>query len=113
MSLVGKICGKMSPRRRRRRVVKPVERAFTFNAKQCLYHVERMCIKISEKHRKEAKEYYIGAKICFDSMVFHKSLPKHIIENYQMKLCYVKHVLESRLNKKEKARLARRFRKSL
>jgi hypothetical protein len=113
MSLVGKICGKLSPRRRRRRVVKPIESAFTFNAKQCLYNVERMCVKMSGKHKVTAHQYYIGAKLCVDSMTYHETLPKYITENYQMKLCYVKHVLESRLSRREKARLAKRFRKSL
>lgn len=113
MSFVGKICGKLSPRRRRRRNVKPVEMAFTFNAKQCLYNVERMCCKMSGEHKVIAKQYYMGAKICVDSMVFHKTLPKYIIENYQMKLCYIKHVMDNHLGRRDKARMAKRFRKSL
>jgi hypothetical protein len=113
MSFVGKICGKLSPRRRRRRNVKPVEMAFTFNAKQCLYHVERMCVKESEKHKDTAHQFYTGAKICVDSMTYHETLPKHIVENYQMKLCYIKHVMDNHLGRKDKCRMAKRFRKSL
>jgi hypothetical protein len=113
MSFVGKICGKMSPRRRRRRVAKPIEMAFTFNAKQCLYHVEKLCKQNPGKHKLTAQQYYMGAKLCVDSMVHHRQLNKHLVEHYKMKLSYIKHIMLTRVTLKDKAKLARKFRKSL
>ena len=114
-SLTSKICSTLSPRRRRKNKISPLESAMRHNLKQSCRHIS----KFTENgkvyyHRCFAGEYMKGAEFCLQAMKNKSNkFSKYDVDSYDMKIRYIYYIITSRLDNEEKSKLASKYLKAL
>tara|TARA_B110000438_G_C15656332_1_gene581838 strand:+ start:351 stop:743 length:393 start_codon:yes stop_codon:yes gene_type:complete len=120
-SLASKICSTLSPRRRRKKKIFPLESAMIHNLKKACFHISQFTekSKFTEKeniylHRCSVGKYMKGAEICLKAMKCNKyKFSKFTVDNYDMSIRYIYYILTARLENKEKSKLASKYLKAL
>ena len=114
-SFASRICSTLSPRRRRKKKITPLESAMIYNLKQSCFHIS----KLNETgqvyfHRCSAGEYIKGAEFCLRAMKNKTTrFSKYNIDNYDMKIRYICYIMTCRLENEKKSKLASKYLKAL
>lgn len=114
-SFASKICSTLSPRRRRKKKISPLESAMIHNLKEACFHISKFADKENIYfHRCSVGEYMKGAEICLKAMKCKKyKFLQFTVDKYDMSIRYIYYIITARLENKEKSKLASKYLKAL